>query len=249
MDLLKANIRDNTSSVARSHHSLKINPQYLSYRVCQDKNVCSHAFKIGSYGREDGNFDTPSHVTSVRRFPSIRLHTTHIHNHNHSQIGNQCIVVSDSGNNRIQLFDLEGRWICSIDSVQNDSETKERKNNDIVTNEMGFTIPGAILAARMFALDWTTGLELPQNPQRFGLFVTENLATGDARSKWTFYDIDIDSLTKAVESPFTSTRRVRGQEIFTYQNWLSFDRNANRRFGACVRNITHSHSLSFFCVT
>ena len=83
MDLLRTNQPGNASSVARSHFSLKINPQYLSYRICQKKSVSSHAFKIGSYGREDGNFDTPSHVTSVRRFSSNRLHTTHKHTHTH----------------------------------------------------------------------------------------------------------------------------------------------------------------------
>ena len=181
--------------------------------------------------------------TSLRyvRIDFIHTHETHTNTHTktkHTQIGNHCIVVSDTGNNRLQLFDLEGRWICSIDSVRNDSETKERKQENFETNEMGFTVPGAILAARMFALDWSSGMELPQTPQRFGLFVAEDLGLGipsATRSKWTFYDIDIDSLGKAVESSIKNTRRVRGQDIFTYQNWLSFDRNANRRFGACVR--------------
>ena len=68
MDLLRTNQPGNSSVVARSHHSLKINPQYLSYRICQNKSVSSHAFKIGAYGKEDGNFDAPSHVTSVRSY-------------------------------------------------------------------------------------------------------------------------------------------------------------------------------------
>ena len=189
--------------------------------------------------------------TSLRyvRIDFIHTHETHTHTHTkqNTQIGNHCIVVSDTGNNRLQLFDLEGRWICSIDSVRNDSETKERKQENFETNEMGFTVPGAILAARMFALDWSSGLELPQTPQRFGLFVAEDLTMGipsATRSKWTFYDIDIDSLGKAVESSIKNTRRIRGQDIFTYQNWLSFDRNANRRFGACVCFLDRSFLFS-----
>ena len=39
MDLLRTNQPGNASSVARSHFSLKINPQYLSYRICQKKSV------------------------------------------------------------------------------------------------------------------------------------------------------------------------------------------------------------------
>jgi hypothetical protein len=238
MDLVDTESSKSASNVARSHHILKLNPQFLSYRKSQKKSVCSHAFKIGSYGKEDGKFDSPSHVTAVRFLPSFFNHIHSTHTYNDTQIGNHCIVVSDSGNNRLQLFDVEGRWICSVNSSsRNDTTTK----NSGKARNQGFTIPGGVLAARMFELDGETGLELSQNPQRFGLFVCENLnvpssAAKTMQAKFTFYDVNMESLSKALESSITRAlrREVRGHEIFVHQNWLSYDRIANKRFGACV---------------
>lgn len=121
----------------------------------------------------------------------------------------------------------------------NDTDDRKGKQNDVGDDSnLGFLVPGVVFATTLFALDWSTGLEVSQARQRFGLFVAENPNTSrnyNGYPKWTFYDVNISSIHQIVESSMTTnTRRIRGHEILTYQNWLSYDPRANMRFGACI---------------
>ena len=89
MDLLRTN-QPITPRLSQELTSLKINPQYLSYRICQNKSVSSHAFKIGAYGKKR-KFDAPS--PSLGTFYRFHPHTRNTHKHTQKQNTHRLVIT------------------------------------------------------------------------------------------------------------------------------------------------------------